>query len=821
MTSHHVLTPRRRAGIPAPGLALVVTAVVAVLGGPGARADDSVDLEVGRRDRVRGTLRPAAETESFVVEGLRGMKVKAVAKQGDPTAEDAGPVPTLAMVDAADGAPISTGVVTSTGAKVSRVNLAGTADVRFRIAGDGALDGDYQLDVTLTPQTRWILVPEGALAPGGEATLSFAAPAGCTATLDLSSKTKAGAPLLVEVTGPGGTVATPDAEDATARRHRAVVSIPLSGEHSVRVRNNGTADAEFVLRVTLRNTRADRRTVDLRDTALAGDFEGSQAVFGRLAEAAADTTLVAPDAFGVDGLSITIPGGALTVPTVISLSQSESFFVNDDIFSAGSTIVFEPAGTTFSVPATVTLPFDPDAFDDPLNELSIVVLNQSTGEQETIPASSVDIPSATATFPVSHFSRFQPVSPRARPLRGRLLEFELVGRTTQGFGSELMLGLNDVVIGKGPRAATPVMRQFRRRSIGWALDTEGAPHITVLDDERTATGTAAIGADSTVTLQLPAGDVPFERARSNDLLLRAGGDGDARFAALLRRTRGEPTRGNLSGEWTMSVFETAASRIDATSLGIVVASEETVLSVERRGRATPVSTLVRRARQDFPASAWSLSRDERTRNPGMLEPTPEGGARLLMRIGNGFQPTETILSPVLGGDVLIGGAVTSLGANFKDLDAASLRFVVLVRRGAAKFLDGSAGDDELPPNSLYAAFQAVVPRNTSGGPAPLRFQSSRFDLAVAPDGAAMFSGARTLIGHDNLGAPDVSTEGTSGTGRFVVTSDGRFSAGSLLPRGSLTRRRSAVVYAGTDQKGVFPVGFSVPARRPVTQPTAK
>lgn len=814
-----MLPPRRRPGS-APGFALVVASAVAGLAAP-ARADDSVDLEIGRRDRVRGTLRPAAETESFVVEGLRGMRVKAVAKQGDPSAEDAGPLPTIAMVDATDGSPISTGAVTSTGAKLTGVNLAGTADVRFRIAGDGALDGDYQLDVTLTPQTRWVVSPDAALAPGAEATLTFAAPAGSTAILDLSSKSKSGAPLLLDVTGPGGIVATPDAEDATTRRHRAVISIPLSGEHSVRVRNNGTADAELVLRVTLRSTRADRRTVDLRDSALSGDFEGAQAVFGRLAEALADTTLIAPDAFGVEDLSITIPGGALTVPTVISLSQSESFFVNDDIFSAGSTIVFEPAGTTFAVPATVTLPFDPDAFDDPLNELSIVVLNQTTGEQETIPASSVDIPNSTATFPVSHFSRFQPVSPRARPLRGKLLEFELVGRTTQGFGSELMLGLNDVVIGKGPRAAAPLLRQFRRRALGWALDTEGAPHISVFDDERTATGTAAVGADSSVTFQLPGGDVPFERARSNDLLLRAGGDGDARFAALLRRTRGDSTRGNLAGEWTMSVFETSAARIDAASLGILVASEETVLSVERRGRATPLSTLVRRARQDFPASAWTLSKDDRTRNPGLFEPTPDGGARLLMRIGNGGQPTETFLAPVLRGDVLIGGAVVSSGANFKDLDAASLRFVILVRRGAPGFLDGSAGDGDLPPSSLYAAFQAAVPRGTSGGPAPLRFQSSRFDLAVANDGAAMFSGARTLIGHDNLGVPDVTSEGTSGTGQFVIAGDGRFSAGSLLPRGSLTRRRSAVVYAGTDQKGVFPVGFSVPARRPVTQPTAK
>ncbi len=819
MRIHHMLPPRRRPGS-APGFALVVASAVAGLAAP-ARADDSVDLEIGRRDRVRGTLRPAAETESFVVEGLRGMRVKAVAKQGDPSAEEAGPLPTIAMVDATDGSPISTGAVTSTGAKLIGVNLAGTADVRFRIAGDGALDGDYQLDVTLTPQTRWVVSPDAALAPGAEATLTFAAPAGSTAILDLSSKTKSGAPLLVDVTGPGGIVATPDAEDATTRRHRAVISIPLSGEHSVRVRNNGTADAELVLRVTLRSTRADRRTVDLRDSALSGDFEGAQAVFGRLAEALADTTLIAPDAFGVEDLSITIPGGALTVPTVISLSQSESFFVNDDIFSAGSTIVFEPAGTTFVVPATVTLPFDPDAFDDPLNELSIVVLNQTTGEQETIPASSVDIPNSTATFPVSHFSRFQPVSPRARPLRGKLLEFELVGRTTPGFGSELLLGLNDVVIGKGPRTAAPLMRQVHRRSIGWGLDTDGAPHISSIEDSRSMTGTAAVGADSSVTFQVPSGDVPFERARSNDLLVRAGGDGDARFAALLRRTRGEPTRGNLSGEWTMSVFEMAAARIDAASLGVLVASEETVLSVEPRGKATPLSTLVRRAQQNFPVSTWTLSKNDRTRNPGLLEPLPDGGARLRMRVGNGAQPTETILSPVLRGDVLIGGAVVTSGANQKDLDAGALRFVILVRRGSAGFLDGSVGDGDLPPSSLYAAFQTVVPRGDTGGPAPLRFQSSRFDLRVAEDGSASFSGARTLITHDDLGAPDITSDGTSGTGQFVIGGDGRFSAGSLLPRGSLTRRRSAVIYAGTDQKGVFPVGFSVPARPPLTPPTAK
>ena len=126
-------------------------------------------------------------------------------------------------------------------------------------------------------------------------------------------------------------------------------------------------------------------------------------------------------------MTLLIPAGSLPSATLIGITEAEQFVVGEEVNPAGQAVAFTPAGTTFDPPAQITAPYDPQAFDDPALELTqVVVEDPETGTQETIPVTSVDTGAQTVTYPTSHFSRFQPISPKPRSLRGLFTEIELV-----------------------------------------------------------------------------------------------------------------------------------------------------------------------------------------------------------------------------------------------------------------------------------------------------------------------------------------------------------------------------------------------------------
>src|SRR5262245_55784287 len=78
-----------------------------------AFATDDVDLEVRGNEKVQGTLRPADERESFLLDLPQFATVTATVKR------KSGPVPTLELLDGGD-ATVASGVATPTGAKLSK-----------------------------------------------------------------------------------------------------------------------------------------------------------------------------------------------------------------------------------------------------------------------------------------------------------------------------------------------------------------------------------------------------------------------------------------------------------------------------------------------------------------------------------------------------------------------------------------------------------------------------------------------------------------------------------------------------------------------------
>lgn len=735
------MTEIRVSRIPRP--AQVSIALIAwALAGTGARAADTVDLQVLPRDRVQGTLRPADERESFYVAGLRGSKVTAVAKR----VGSGSPAPTLALLDAAGLIGLADAKPTSSGAKLRTYVLTATDAVRFRIAGDGALDGDYQLDLTTSPRTAWDGKSDADLDPAAEATFAFAAPRDAKATITVRRSGRAALePILLDLTGPRGEVI---AADGVARSTSAdtitVASLPSPGEWTLRFRNDGDVAGAWKASVRLSRTKYARKTVDLRDTALAGAFAGSQAVVGRIAETDQATFIEGTDGLGLDGVAITIPAGAVTLPTLVTISQDDEFFVDDDANAAGTTAKFSPAGTQFAIPATVTLPFDASSYDDATTELSIVVENAETGEQETIAATSVDTATSTATFPASHFSRFQPISRKPRPFRGRYVDVALRGAALADFGGTFSMSMDRIDATTGPRTPRPIDRRLDGQTISWSRTPAGDDaDFDAAVSKGTQAGVAGILSNTTVRLVSATDDITIRRGR--DPRLYASMDADASGVAIhyvLDRPFGKPTAGNLEGGWHGLVLEFGGVRADPAGVDLTLASQRFELDVSADGTATASAVLTSLWRHTYPLTAWDRRIVKRAPKPGTLLPADEAAA-LTMKLGADNVLDTVELLPVLGGDALIGVAHRRGGAPMEDANAAVSRLVVLVRRDT----DGAAAD--LIGQFLTTAF-AVLPENRDGAPSTVGFETT---VAVrSHDELRVGLGVKLLATHDGAGA---------------------------------------------------------------------
>jgi hypothetical protein len=787
--------------LPAAVTALVSTLTVVVAA---AETIDSVDLQVGPRDRVRGTLRPAEERESFLVPVLRGTKVVVTTRRSGSD----GPLPGFDVVDDA-AVLVATGEPTSSGARLRGFAFATTGDHHFRVAGDGT-DGDYRLDLALTPQARWTAESTEDLAPAAETTFAFAAPQGATVVVELRpSKGSALYPLLLDVTGPDDEATALDNLSALPARHRVTFAVTDPGEHTLRFRNDGTEAGGWKITVRVRSSRARRTTVDLRDDALGGEFEGARPVFGRIAAADRDTTILVPDGLGLDGVKLTVPARSLALPTLITLTETESFFVSDDEYAAGTALSFSPSGTTFdaSNPATMTIPFDTDSFDDPASELSIVVQDAETGTTEKVAATSVDEIAETATFPVGHFSAFQAVSPRPRPVRGRFVDLELTGRVTQGYGAVFTIARNGLRVDRGtPRDAGTGARTLARFTFGWALDDTGTPVLQAGADTRVVDAVARVDSDAGVLVESDAGQLQLERGRGPNALASAVlvGTDTASFHAVLRRTRGLPTRTNLSGDWHVQVLEVLAGRVPEQRIAVTVASAEFAIEVAKTGAVRSEPVPIRTSQQVFPETSWKHAVQWKPLKGATIRPDGENVV-LVLPVGPQASLHEVQLAPTIRGDVLVGVVAATEGPSV-NVTAAGLRVVVLVRKSKdAKLAD-------LPPSLLFSSF-GVQTEDDGLPPHGLRFAVTDGDLTFGAQGETTLTGFRSVVGHDAGGLTTQTNEDAGFAATARLTSDGRLTGGRVLGRALILPGRAALVFAGS-APGDHRFGVALPSKGP-------
>ncbi len=118
---------------------------------------------------------------------------------------------------------------------------------------------------------------------------------------------------------------------------------------------------------------------------------------------------------GPNGTKVVIPPGALAVNTPIAIAQiaASATPLPSGFAPVGATFAFTPHGTTFAVPVTVTLPFDPASV--PAGTLPQFIKTNAQNQWQDIPNPVFDATSVSGQ--VTSFSDLMTAVAAARPSR--------------------------------------------------------------------------------------------------------------------------------------------------------------------------------------------------------------------------------------------------------------------------------------------------------------------------------------------------------------------------------------------------------------------
>jgi hypothetical protein len=802
------------------------TAAALVVGAANAFAADQVDLQVRAKERVLGTLYPKDERETFLVDVPKFARITARAwRTGRFNA-----APTLALVK--PDMTVAAGKPDSRGAGLKYSNADASGQFGLRVESDGAFEGDYQFKVTVAPQTTWSQRGGTDVDPGADSSFDFAAPAGATIDVTLTPANGSSfVPRITEVDGPDGFVATIDGVDATPRRHRIRrLALGGAGDYSVQIRNDavGGAPGAFAILVHVVPPRlAKSDPIDIRDESLTKSrFDGDSRVFGRVVDSTGGRLFDPGDTTSsLAGMSIIVPADAVPSPVIFAFESSDDISDSSGAGAqpAGPSVKLLPEHTTFDKPLTVTIPYDPENFDDPSNEVRVNTEDPITHEQTPVAGPFVvDRFAHTVSYPSSHFSRFQAASTLPRPVKGQFVEVDMGGRVSAAggvAGGSATLSLSLVSGLKGRTTGNAFSRTLPRRSIVW--NQTSADWDEVQPPKTNGVITVVDDADVTLADSVD-GAVQYVRGRNPDVLIRrpTAAAGAAAVSVLLRRAKGAPTAANLAGDWKAFVLEASALHFTGAEsykgLNLEMSSQVLHLNFGLDAQVTARASVKFGAVADDAADHDGIGRwffgivgGRGLPKPGSLAFPDDGSDTVLftMPLGVRFLQAATVrLYPVLRGEMLVGVADNSdLAPAVGPLE----RLVVMVRAR-----DGTSKQHLLKGDSTFAAF-GLDAVDFAGPPASQDFEFVADDLVAAHDGVAsvVYSGRQDTFGRDALGAPStVSDPAFSVTSPYVVAADGSYFAKAALLSGAVTERPNVFV-ATRFVKGSLSLGFGV-LRRP-------
>ncbi len=447
----------------------------------------------------------------------------------------------------------------------------------------------------------------------------------------------------------------------------------------------------------------------------------------------------------------------------------------------------------------MTVPFDAQSFDDPGSEVQIAIRDGDTGDVAVV-TGAVDVLAGTVTFQTPHFSGFQAVSPRPRPLRGGFVELQVIAGIDAQFGGEFTLALNSLTGLKGPRTGNVVARDLDRRTMLFGGD-EGGATLTGRRERTSDTGRAT--ADRELSLTFGEEVVSYARGRSSDVLLHGDAVSDrTNLSVLLRRVRGAPTQGALRGDWHGIVLEMAATR-EPGEFVVATTGQRFELSVGAAGRAVVTSSDMFVSRMTYPAGTHTSDRFRKPAKPGTLRPSGKL-ARLTLDVGAAGDLPSIELYPVVRGDMLIGTTGGFVG-DVQNLSAAMARLVILVRAGA----HGSDGD--LAGRSQFVSVDSTFASVSPGGPPALALGLLDLDVVHDGTGGLRARGTSFLVLPDASGVPFVDARTVDDTAGYRIQKDLSYGESLPLQRGAVLRRRGLYVVTAFTA-GRKALGFGMPSR---------
>jgi hypothetical protein len=633
-----------------------------------------VDVELAGSAKVRGSIRPAAQCESFVLDLPRLAAVTATA-----TARGAGsPAPRLVLVADAGGTPTQGRPVTG-GAKLT-ATAASSGVHRLTVTGDGVAEGDYALALKVVPRARWQLADTAT--PGVENTASFAAPAGASARVRLTRpRGSSFVPDLVAIDGPGGFEA-PLAGGGTS----ALVPLGAAGEYVVRF--NGGAGGAWAARIDVVPPAAAVKSIDVTDAALTGDTTAGTPVFARIVGPSGGTVSAASPGTTIAGSSCTVPPNAVAVRSLVSIAGGRRFGVGAGVHATGPYVRLACDSGPFLAPVVVVVPFDPGAYTDAASQMTIWCRDE-TGALTSV-AGPYDFGGAAGfvAFTTSRTGTIVTTNTRPRPVVGswKLLRFS--NDAQDGYIGSVTCTISDAT-------ATPGHLDVQGAGGARSTWTPSAADAAAAVSEplvTTTSGALSVVDDATVTFADSAASrtVRFARGFGDDALVAAGVGRSAVTGAdvpqidMLLRDAGPPAESRVPGAYDF--FLVAAGGASGTGGKVLLSTRQIVGTavLDASGRATYAVKFGHEALSDFPLDPSGWTERAASRPPAGNWSVANGAVRLSLSAGG---VASVDLHPVMGGAVYVGVVGQTSGAG------SEVGFLVLSRAGAGHSAAQLAGSN--------------------------------------------------------------------------------------------------------------------------------
>jgi uncharacterized protein YjdB/alpha-tubulin suppressor-like RCC1 family protein len=106
--------------------------------------------------------------------------------------------------------------------------------------------------------------------------------------------------------------------------------------------------------------------------------------------------------------TVVIPAGALAGNTAVTVASATSVLANAGLVT-GSAFEFGPAGTTFTVPVTITIKYDPATLPANVAESSLKLYTSTGSDWTAVSGSTVDVAAHTVSGATTHFSTYAPL----------------------------------------------------------------------------------------------------------------------------------------------------------------------------------------------------------------------------------------------------------------------------------------------------------------------------------------------------------------------------------------------------------------------------